>query len=102
MNAKKTKTMVFSKTEDKKTNLTIDGEAIEQVRQFKYLGATVTEDGRYETEVSIRTATAKAKFSEMHKLLTSRQISLPLRLRLLNCYVFSIFMYGAETWTCGA
>ena len=71
------------------------------MKQFKYLGATITEDGRSKSEVEIRTGIAKSKFSELSKLLSTRQISLTLRHRLLQCYVFSVFMYGAEAWTFG-
>ena len=100
MNAKKTKAMVFSKTpETPRADLTIDGIHIEQVEKFKYLGATITEDGRSETEIKTRTSIAKEKFSQMKKLLTSKQISLKLRKKILNCYIYSIFMYGSETWT---
>ena len=100
MNAKKTKTMVFSKTnETPRTNLSIDNTPIEQVAKFKYLGATITEDGRTEKEIQIRAGIAKDKFSEMKNLLTSKDLSLTLRKKMLNCYIFSIFMYGSETWT---
>ena len=52
MNAKKTKTMVFSKkTESPRIDLTVDNTLIEQVKNFKYLGAMITEDGRTETEI---------------------------------------------------
>ena len=69
MNAKKTKAMVFSKTSDTpRADLTIDGIHIEQVEKFKYLGATITEDGRSETEIKTRTSIAKEKFSQMKKI----------------------------------
>ena len=42
---------------------------------------------------------AKAKYSSMNKLFTSRQLSMELKLRILNCYVMSIFTYGCEAWT---
>ena len=71
------------------------------MKQFKYLGAIITEDGRNKTEVDTRVGIAKTKFSALSKLLSSRQISLPLRHRMLQCYVFSVFLYGAETWTLG-
>ena len=74
MNAKKTKSMVLAKVEGATVDLCIDGEHIEQVKQFKYLGATITEDGRTKSEVEIRTGIAKSKFSELSKLLTSRQL----------------------------
>ena len=101
MNAKKTKSMVIAKSVGGTADLSINGEEIEQVKQFKYLGAIITEDGRNKTEVDTRVGIAKTKFSALSKLLTSRQVSLPFRHRMLQCYVFSVFLYGAETWTLG-
>ena len=69
------------------------------MKRFKYLGATTTEDARSDTEINIRMCIAKEKFSEMKKILTSKQLSLELRKKMLNCYIYSVFMYGAETWT---
>ena len=46
----------------------IVGVYIEQVEKCKYLGATITEDGRSETEIKIRTSIAKEKFSQMKKI----------------------------------
>ena len=42
---------------------------------------------------------AKNIFNTMDKLLTSREINNSLKMRLVNCYVYSTLMYGAETWT---
>ena len=99
MNIKKTKTMVIAKNPGTKIDIKVDGETLEQVDKFKYLGATITEDGRSETEIKTRIGLAKSKFSYMSKLMTSRKLSLKLKLKILNCYVFSIFAYGAEAWT---
>ena len=100
MNAKKTKTMVISKmNRSPKVNINIDGTNIEQVNKFTYLGHLITEDGRCEEEVKRRIAVAKTSFNKMYKVLTSRDISLDTRKRILQCYVWSTFMYGVETWT---
>ena len=99
MNTSKTKVMVFSKQGGIKASIKVDGEEIEQVDAMKYLGATLTEDGRSKTEIKIRIAKAKSSFSEMKSLLTSKELTLSLRKRLLNCYIYPIFLYGAETWT---
>ena len=101
MNAKKTKTMIISKTPDseKKVNITIEGESLEQVQKFKYLGTQVTEDARSTTELNCRIGAAKTKFSMMSTILTSKQLSIALKLRVLGCYVFSVFSYGSEAWT---
>ena len=99
MNTSKTKVMVFSKQGRVEASIKVDGEEIEQVDAMKYLGATLTEDGRSKTEIKIRIAKAKSSFSEMKSLLTSKELTLNLRKRLLNCYIYPIFLYGAETWT---
>ena len=101
MNAKKTKTMIISKKpeNEKKVNILIDGEPLEQVQKFKYLGTQVTEDGRSETELNSRIGAAKTKFSIMSTILTSRHLSIALKVRVLGCYVFSVFSYGSEAWT---
>ena len=50
-------------------------------------------------EIKTKLAIAKSRFTQMYKVLTSRHISLELRHRLLVCYVFSVILYGCETWT---
>ena len=100
MNAKKTKTMIITKKEDKPSiNITIDGTEIEQVTHFPYLGQRMTEDGRCEEEIKRRINIAKTTFSKMSKVLTSRNIPLTTRERILKCYIWSTLQYGAETWT---
>ena len=59
----------------------------------------ITEDGRTETEIKRRSEIAREKFSEMKNLLTSKRLSLGLRKKILSCYIYSVFMYGSETWT---
>merc|ERR1712112_148603 len=59
----------------------------------------VTEDARSEAELNCRIGTAKTKFSMMSTILTSKQLSIALKVRVLGCYVFSVFSYGSEAWT---
>ena len=101
MNAKKTKTMVISKYPEleKRIDIKIDGESLEQVDQFKYLGTQVTDDAKTEKELNCRIGAAKNKFSLLTSIFTSKQLSIPLKLRVLSCYVFSVFGYGSEAWT---
>jgi len=100
MNTKKTKTMVFSKKQETpQISIKIDDKIIEQVDSFQYLGSTVTQDGRCEREIKRRIALAKNKFSNMTWLLTCHDLSLKTKIRLAKCYVWSILLYGCETWT---
>ena len=80
VNVKKTKTMVISKTGHKKADI-IGQHKVEQVQQFKYLGATVTDDGRCEHEIKCRIAMAKQAYTKRKNVLTSKMFLL-LRKRL--------------------
>ena len=79
MNAKKTKTMVFSKSSNPpNTRIHIEGKVIEKVQTFTYLGACyvlMTEDGRSEKEIKRRINIAKRTFQQESKLLTSHDLS---------------------------
>ena len=86
MNVKKTKTMVFTKSLDiPKISITIDGKIIEQVSSFAYLGALVTEDSRCEKELVRSIAIAKRNFASKYNMLTNRDLSLKMKLRLTQC-----------------
>jgi len=58
----------------------------------------LTEDGRCTCEIKSRIAMAKTAFNKKKNLFTSK-LDLSLRKRLVRCYVWSIALYGAETWT---
>ena len=96
VNVKKTKVMVFSKIENVQCNIKVNGEYLEQVTSYRYLG--VTEHGRSEVEIKTRIAMAKKAFWKM-KEVTRGQVNLTARKRILNCYVFSVLKYGCESWT---
>ena len=64
---------------------------------FKYLGSILTNDGRYTCEIKCRIAMAKAALNK--KTLFTSTLDLELRKKLVKCYVWSIALYGAETWT---
>jgi hypothetical protein len=68
------------------------------VKCFKYLGSLLTDDGRRTCETKSRTAMAKAAFNKNKHLFTSN-LDLNLRKKLVKCYIWSMALYGAETWT---
>ena len=63
MNVQKTKVLVISRDQNTRVNLQLNGQVIEQVKWFKYLGSTITDDGRSQREVSTRIAGAKQAFN---------------------------------------
>jgi hypothetical protein len=70
----------------------------ENVESFKYFGIMLTNDGRCTGEIKCRIAMAKAAFNKKRALLTGT-LDLELRKKLVNCYIWSIALYGNETWT---
>ncbi|PNF18588.1 hypothetical protein B7P43_G06262 [Cryptotermes secundus] len=97
MNVEKTKVMKISRQPTPVT-IKIDQKQVENVKCFKYLGSLLTDDGRCTCEIKSRIAMAKAAFSKKKNLFTSK-LDLNLRKKLVKCYIWSIALYGAETWT---
>jgi len=98
INTKKTFTMTISKREAPPCNIVLNNQQLQQVDKFKYLGATLTSDGRSIDEIKIRIAQAKAAFADLNKILTSNRISIETRRRVLGSCILPILQYGSEAW----
>ena len=95
--------MVVSKERQPPTcNLICNGTGIEQVNSFNYLGSMLTSDGRCEKEIRRRIGMAKTSFNQMSPVLKDRKLSIPLKVRLLKCFIWSVLLYGCESWTLSA
>src|SRR6218665_829230 len=70
VNIKKTKVMKVSRKGEGVINITIDGEILEQVERFRYLGALITSDVRCKTEIKTRIGMAKNAFNQRKELLS--------------------------------
>jgi hypothetical protein len=68
------------------------------VESFIYLSSILTNNGRCTCEIKCRIAVVKAAFNKKSALFTST-LDLELRKKLVKCYIWSIALYGAETWT---
>ena len=99
LNSKKTEVMVISRKGEPPLIITINGIKLKQRDHFKYLGASVSSDGRNNTEISARIAQAKMMFQKMKTVLTNSHISIQTRKRTLECYIEPILLYGCEAWT---
>jgi hypothetical protein len=80
------------------SKLLLDQKQLENVESFKYLGSILTNDGRCTCEIKCRFALAKAAFNKKRGLFTST-LDLELGKKIVKCYIWSIALYGAETWT---
>ena len=100
LNNKKTEVMVISrKLQTLSCKIKVQDKELRQVDKFKYLGTTITSDGRSNTEIKTRITQAKIQFQKMKAILTNRKLSIQTRKRVLQCYIEPILLYGCETWT---
>jgi hypothetical protein len=100
INVGKTKVMTIGKNDedDEKTEISLDGKEVEEVDSFKYLGSWITAEGRSDKEIGCRIGMAKKAWGDKRKLLTG-SLDIGLRKRLMKAYIWSIALYGCETWT---
>ena len=79
------------------TSWQIDGETMETVRDFIFLGSRVTADGDCSHERCL--LLGRKAMTNLDSILKSRDISLPTKVHLVKAMVFPVVMYGCESWT---
>ena len=97
LNAKKTKVMHIGKGDYH--DVEIDGETLEKVLEFIYLGSCKTTDGDCKADIMRRIARAKAKMVELENIWRDRDLSKALKIRLMKVLVWTTINYGSEGWT---
>ena len=81
------------------TSWEIDGETVETVTDFMFLGSTITADGDCGHEIRRRLFLGRQAMTNLDSKLKSRDITLPARVRLVKAMFFPVVMYGCESWT---
>ena len=79
--------------------ITMGGKILVTVDKFKYLGVILTKDGKSESEIKIRMVTATIALVRLMTIWKSNKISIQTKILLYKSIVFSIMLYGCETWT---
>ena len=79
--------------------ITMYGKQLENVQNFKYLGAMLTDTGNSKKEIQIRLATAVTALVKLEKIWRSGEIDFKLKYRLYISLVISTLLYGCESWT---
>jgi hypothetical protein len=97
--AKKTNLMAVGRRSNRSVKILLEGDEIEQVEHFKFLGSTKTSNGDCTKEIKIRIAIAKEKATKLVKIWTSKNISQQLKVRFMKALIWPVFLYGAESWT---
>ena len=81
------------------TSWQIDGETMETVTDFIFLGSKITADGDCSQEIKVHLLLGRKVMTNLVSILKSRDIALPTKVRLVKAMVFPLVMYGCENWT---
>ena len=95
----KSKILVNSHNQLTPTNITMNGQRLEEVKDFKYLGSFVSEDGSSTKEIKARIGIATSAMTRLARVWKSNTISFPVKVRLYKSLVLSTLLYGCESWT---
>ena len=95
LNIQKTKIMASGRI----TSWEIDGETVEIVSDFIFLGSKITADGDCSHEIKRRLLLVRKVMTNLDSILKSRDITLPTKVRLVKAMVFPVVMYECKSWT---
>ena len=95
LNIQKTKIMTSSHI----TSWQIDGETMETVRDFIFLGSKITADGDCSHEIKRCLLLGRKVMINLDSILKSRDITLPTKVHLVKAMAFPVVMHGCESWT---
>ena len=95
LNIQKTKVMAPGPI----TSWQVDGERVETVADFIFLGSKITAGGDCSHEIKRRLLLGRKVMTNLDSILKSRDITLPTKVRLLKAMVFPVLMHGCESWT---
>ena len=100
INVNKAECLVVTKLEKvPRLTLSLKGNLIKQTEHFRYLSSLILSNGKCTNEIKRRIALAKQAFIVLGYNLHNNKMSFRIRLRLLKRYLWSVFLYGCESWT---
>ena len=95
LNVQKTKIMASGPI----TSWEIDGETVEIVTDFMFLGSKITADGDCSQEIKRRLLLGRKAMTNLDSILKTKNVILPTKAHLVKAMAFPIVMYGCESWT---
>ena len=81
------------------TSWEIDGETVERVSNFIFLGSKITADGDCSHEIKRHLLLGRKVMTNLHSIFKSRDLTLLTKVHLVKAVVFPVVMYGCESWT---
>lgn len=98
LNINRGKSKVFKTNTTNETPITVQGEALEEVDSFTYLGSILDKHGGTDADIRTRIGKARTAFHQLKNIWGSSEISATTKIRLFNTLVKPVLLYGAETW----
>ena len=95
VNTQKTKIMAYGPI----TSWQIEGEKVETVTVFIFLGSKITVDGNCSHEIKRRLLLGRKAMTNLDSVLKGRNMILPIKVHLVKAMVFPVVMYQCESWT---
>ena len=95
LNIQKTKIMASGPI----TSWEINGQTVETVSDFIFLGSKITADGGRSHEIKRRLLLGRKVMTNLDSILKSREITFPTKVRLVKAMVFLVVIYGCQSWT---
>ena len=81
------------------TSWQVDGETVETVAEFTFLGSKISADGDCSHGIKGRLLLGRKVMTNLDSIFKSRDITLPTKVHLVKAVVFPVVMYGCESWT---
>ena len=95
LNIQKTKIMASGPV----TSWQIDGETVETMSDFIFLGSKITADGGCSREIKRHLLLGRKVMTNLDSIFKSRDVTLPTKVHVVEAMVFPVVMYGCESWT---
>ena len=95
LNIQNTKIMAYGPI----SSLQIDGETMETVTDFIFLGSKITADGDCSHEIKRHLLLGRKVMTNLNSIFKSRDVNLPTMVHFVKAMVFPVVMYGCESWT---
>ncbi|VDP57902.1 unnamed protein product [Schistosoma margrebowiei] len=94
----KGKTKVVKFKAENSNPITLDGETLEDVESFTYVGSIIDEQGGSDSDVEARIGKARTAFVQLNNIWKLKQLSTNIKVRIFNTNVKAVLLYGTETW----
>ncbi|VDP66889.1 unnamed protein product [Schistosoma curassoni] len=98
LNIHKRKTKVLKFNTENSNPMTLDGQTLEDVESFTYMGSIIDEQGGSDADIKVRIGKARTALLQLKNIWNSKQLSTNIKVRIFDTNVKAVLLYGSETW----